>query len=363
MAVPESLMTGNTPKIFGQGGPKQVQQPNTNIMLPAEKAMLRERRRVESLITGYRRNPSRYDEPYVMQLEQLAAQYDIPFERASAGVARNTGAAIGGFVDSFLWDLMPDSWYSSDATANARMAGKGVGLASAALLTGGTSLLGKGMTKLATTGIGKFTTAGAALGLKKYMAPAVAGYAKDPGFMGNVARTYAQSGQGKNVASMAVDDAVASATALAKGGDKGAALSAIEGTAALTDDATKVALAEKSGAVAKGVESQVYAASKGIGAAAEGTANLGKVETVLTNILNLDKGVGVKTRAAINNVLKDKNKMKQLEQIVADPNNSVDDVIDAIKAILPKSVRGKLVNKSDIVQQLATLYGFSGVGG
>ena len=40
-----------------------------------------------------------------------------------------------------------------------------------------------------------------------------------------------------------------------------------------------------------------------------------------------------------------------------------DDVIDAIKGILPKAVRGKLVKKSDIVQQLATLYGFGSTGG
>ena len=363
MALPDSMISGNTPKVFGQGmDGSQAQRPNTNVMLPEEKAVIRERRRIEALIKGYRNNPSAHDDSYVMQLEQYAAQYDIPFERASAGVMRNAGAATAGFLDSFLFDLVPDSWYSSDATSTARAWGKGIGLGTAAIFTGGTSLLGKGLTKVASTGLGKFTTAGAALAAKKMAAPTIAGYAGQGGMVGNLARGFTQSGQGQNIAKLATDDAILAATNLAKEGNKAAALEVVEGTGALTDDAAKLAMAESTGAVSKGVEAQVYAATKGLGVAAPTAQASGKVETVLNTIINT-KGAGAKTKSAVEAVLKDKNKMKQLEDIIADPNNSIDDVIDAIKGILPKAVRGKLVKKSDIVQQLATLYGFGSTGG
>jgi hypothetical protein len=343
---------------LARGG--QPSKPNTNVMLPEEKMMLRERRRIEAMIGGYSRNPGGYDSAYVSQLEQLAAQYDIPFNRVQGPAINQAGAAIGGFVDSFLWDLVPDDWYSSDATASARKWGKGVGLATAALATGGTSLLGRTATKIAQSGVGKFTTLGASLAAKKALAPTVAGYAKQGGMVGNVARGYMETGQGKNVAGMVIDDTFTAVNRLVKGGDKKAALEAIEATGDLTNDVAKISMAEATGAVAPGIESQVYAAAKGYGSAAKQAK--GGIERVLSDILGA-KGAGKKTQSAINTVLKDKNKLSQLEAILKDPNVNIDDAVDAIKAILPKSVRGKLVKKSDIVQTLATFWGFAGVGG
>ena len=359
-----SAYSGNTPKqLMGRGqGP---QGPDLNVMTPEEKMLRRERRRVESLITGYQNRPGRFDNNYVMQLEQLAAQYQIPFERASAGFLPNAGAAVGGFIDSFLFDLVPDSWYSSDATATARRAGKGVGLASAALLTGGTSLLGKGMTKLATTGLGKFTTAGVALSAKKKLAPTIAGMANKPGAMGGVARSYMATGQGKNVAGMAVDDIAAQAQTLAKTGKEGrkGAIETIESAGDLLSDKAKVKMAQNTGAVKGKLESDIYAATKGIGKGASSKAGATKTEVLLNNILGKEKGVGKATKAKINEVLQDKNKLKAIEDILNDPNTDLDTAVDAIKNILPKSVQTKLVSKSEMVRLLTEFYGFSTIGG
>ena len=366
-----ALAPGNTNTPMMQGTPRNFtgldpMAPNTQVMLPEEKAALKERRRIEAMIKGYYRSPGSKDDAYINQLEQYAAMYGIPFERKSAGVIRNAGAAVGGFLDSFVWDLVPDDWYSSQATAAARKVGKGAGLASAAILSGGTSLLGKGMTSVATSGLGRFTTAGAALGAKKMLAPSVAGYAKSPGMVGDIARTYMQSGQGKNVAAMAVDDIAASAKTLAAQGEKGAALEAIEGGGALLDDAAKIKMAEDTGAVAKGLESQIYQATKGIGAGAEGAkAGSGRVETIIKSLLDKPKGQGVgpKTKKSLEAFLGDKNKVDQLEKLLNDPNIDIDTAVKEIRKILPKSTASKAVKKSEIIQLLGEFYGFSQVGG
>lgn len=360
MAVPQSILGGNTPKqMVGLGqGPKQ---PNLNIMTPEEKMLRKERRRVESLIAGYNNNPSRYDNAYVLQLEQMANQYQIPFQRADAGVIRNAGAAVGGFIDSFLWDLVPDSWYSSDATATARKMGKGAGLASAALLTGGTSLLGRGMTKLATTGIGKYTTAGAALGAKKMLAPAIAGTAKQGGMLGGLAEGYLATGQGRNVATMAVDDIATKATRMANKGNKKQALEQIDKAGDLLSPKEKLKMAQNTGSVGSKLESDVY--SSIIGAGGSSVKGGTKTEVLLNSILGKEKGVGPKTKTAIDNILKDKNKVRDLEKILNDPNTDIDMAVNVIKDMLPKSVRSKVVSKSDMIKLLSEFYGFSSIGG
>tara|TARA_R110002020_G_scaffold87726_7_gene215983 strand:- start:830 stop:1915 length:1086 start_codon:yes stop_codon:yes gene_type:complete len=354
--------SGNTPKQIGGYG--QGQAPDLNVMTPEEKMLRKERRRVESLIVGYSNNPTKYDDAYVLQLEQMASQYQIPFQRANAGFVPNAAAAAGGFVDSFLFDLVPDNWYSSDATASARRVGKGAGLASAALLTGGTSLLGKGMTKFATSGIGRFTTAGAALSAKKTLMPAVAGMATKPGAVGGVARSYMGSGQGKNVAEMAVDDIAASAAKLAKGGKGGrkSAIETIENSGDLLSGEAKVKMAQNTGAVKGKLESDIYSAAQGIGKAAASSGG-SKTEVLLSNILSKGKGVGPKTKQSIDAVLKDKNKLKAIEDVLNDPNTDLDAAVEAIKGILPKTVQKKLVSKSEMVKLLTEFYGFSSVGG
>jgi hypothetical protein len=356
---------GNARQIAGMPYTNQAMKPDLNVLTPEERHMMSERRRVESMITAYNNKPSRYDDAYVMQLEQYAAQYGIPFQRASAGVIRNAGAAVGGFIDSFMWDLLPDSWYSSDATATARKAGKGVGLAGAALLTGGTSLLGKGMTKFAQSGVGQFTTAGAALGAKKMLAPTIAGVAQQGGMAGNLARGAMSSGQGQNIATMAVDDIAANAAKLAKSGNKKGAMEAIERGGALIDDAAKVKMAENTGAVTSVLERDIYAAAKGLGKGATSAVQKAqnKTEILLESILKKEKGVGPKSKKAINTVLKDKNKVDQLEKILNDPSTSIDDAVVAIKNILPKSQQTKLVKKSELVKLLTNFYGYSTVGG
>tara|TARA_R100000808_G_scaffold14629_1_gene34398 strand:- start:5167 stop:6240 length:1074 start_codon:yes stop_codon:yes gene_type:complete len=357
-------MLGSTPRQLAGHSPGP-QRPDTNILTPEERHLMKERRRVEAMITTYNANPSRYDDAYAMQIEQYAAQYGIPFQRAGAGVIRNAGAAAGGFIDSFLWDLLPDSWYSSDATSTARKFGKGAGLASAALLTGGTSLLGKSMTKFAQSGVGQFTTAGAALGAKKMLAPTIAGAAKQGGMVGNLAETVMASGQGQNISKMAVKDITKTAKGLVKKGDKSGALAAIDKAGELTTAAQKVDTATKIGAVGKGLESAVYRASKGIGkgaATAAATGTQTKAEVLINSLIG-KKGVGAKSEKGLKSLLADKNKVAQIDAILNDPNTDINLAISTIKGLLPKSVGSKAVNKSDIVKLLSEFYGFSSIGG
>ena len=81
-----ALAPGNTNTPMMQGTPRNFtgldpMAPNTQVMLPEEKAALKERRRIEAMIKGYYRSPGSKDDAYINQLEQYAAMYGIPFER------------------------------------------------------------------------------------------------------------------------------------------------------------------------------------------------------------------------------------------------------------------------------------------
>lgn len=99
--------------------------PKNNVT-PEERMLKNERKRVEDYIRAYERNPKSFNQGMISQLEQLAMQYQIPFKRVipTAGIGRQIGAGAMGVVDSALFDLVPDAWYSSEATRQAANIGK-----------------------------------------------------------------------------------------------------------------------------------------------------------------------------------------------------------------------------------------------
>ena len=96
---------------------------------PEERQLKNERKRIESMIRSYQRNPKNYNAQMEASLERMATQYGIPFKREvpEANIAQKGGAFIGGVVDSVLLDFIPDDWYSSESTNSAKNWGKGVG--------------------------------------------------------------------------------------------------------------------------------------------------------------------------------------------------------------------------------------------
>ena len=135
---------------------------------PQAKALKTERKRVRAYIRQYERNPEGFSSAMLGQLEQLAVQYQIPFKRKTptAGFGYQAGAFTGGILDSIAFDLIPDKWYSSEATRQAANYGKIGGAAAqivggvlAAPFTGGASLgvTAKGLAGTAT--LGKAATA------------------------------------------------------------------------------------------------------------------------------------------------------------------------------------------------------------
>ncbi|QDP45727.1 MAG: hypothetical protein Unbinned5179contig1000_14 [Prokaryotic dsDNA virus sp.] len=151
---------------------------------PQAKALKNERKRVTAYIRQYERNPDSFSSSMLSQLEQLAMQYQIPFKRKVPDAAwyKHVGAFQGGVLDSVAFDLIPDDWYSSEATRKAANYGKIGGAGAqiiggilAAPVTGGSSLLatGKGLTAAGTAlrggvaaaqGMGKIGAAARGLG-------------------------------------------------------------------------------------------------------------------------------------------------------------------------------------------------------
>ena len=120
-----------------------------NMISPEQRQLMNERKRIKSYISSYERNPQNWSKSMLDQLEMLTAQYQIPFQRTipTASALRNAGAALGGVVDSAAFGLIPDKWYSSEATRQAANVGKIGGAAAqiaaatlAAPFTGGASI-------------------------------------------------------------------------------------------------------------------------------------------------------------------------------------------------------------------------------
>ncbi|MBP02234.1 MAG: hypothetical protein CMM25_05455 [Rhodospirillaceae bacterium] len=126
---------------------------------PEVRQVKSERKRIESYIRSYERNPKNWTNNMIGQLEMLSTQYQVPFRRVvpEATAMENLGAGLGGVADSLTFGLMPDDWYSSEATRKAANVGKIGGTAAqivggilAAPLTGGASMgaVAKGLTSL-----------------------------------------------------------------------------------------------------------------------------------------------------------------------------------------------------------------------
>jgi|9_EtaG_2_1085328.scaffolds.fasta_scaffold11727_2 hypothetical protein len=147
---------------------------------PEERMLKNERKRVQSYINDYERNPKKWNKGMTETLERLALQYQIPFKRAvpTAGVGAHIAAGLGGLVDSVAFDLIPDSWYSDESTRTTANASKIVGYVgqvaaavAATALTGGVAAptigaaaanVGKGIQ--AASGIGKIAAGAKGLG-------------------------------------------------------------------------------------------------------------------------------------------------------------------------------------------------------
>ena len=80
---------------------------------PEERQLNNERKRIQSMVRDYQRNPKGYNAQMLASLERMATQYGIPFARAAdqGNALEKTGAFVGGIVDSVLLDFIPDKWY------------------------------------------------------------------------------------------------------------------------------------------------------------------------------------------------------------------------------------------------------------
>ena len=125
---------------------------------PEIKQMKSERNRVQSYIRAYARNPKNWSNNMIMQLEQMAAQYQVPFKRQipEASAAWKAAGYLGGAADSVAFGFLPDSWYSDESNRKQANIGKigGAGLQVAAGVlaspfTGGASLAASGKGALA----------------------------------------------------------------------------------------------------------------------------------------------------------------------------------------------------------------------
>lgn len=130
---------------------QQIYKENSQaVQLSTEERMLNnERKRVESYIRDYHRDPKSWNSNMIMTLERLAIQYGIPFAKPapSAGPIRNITATAAGALDSALaLGFVPDDWYSSEATKKAANVGRAAGAvlplavaAAGTYLSGGTA--------------------------------------------------------------------------------------------------------------------------------------------------------------------------------------------------------------------------------
>ena len=120
-----------------------------SMISPEQRQLMNERKRIKSYISSYERNPQNWSKSMLDQLEVLTAQYQIPFKRQvpDASAIRNMAAGAFGALDSAAFGLIPDKWYSSEATRQAANVGKIGGAAAqigaailAAPFTGGASI-------------------------------------------------------------------------------------------------------------------------------------------------------------------------------------------------------------------------------
>ena len=91
-----------------------------------ERQLKNERKRVLAYIRQYERAPNNFNNSMINQIERMAMQYQIPFQRQekTASMGANALAFGGGLVDSVAFDLMPDKWYSDESTRVAKNTGK-----------------------------------------------------------------------------------------------------------------------------------------------------------------------------------------------------------------------------------------------
>ena len=138
---------------------------------PEERQLKNERKRVLAYIRQYERNPNAFNNTMIAQIERMALQYQIPFQRQekTASFWENAGAFGGGLADSVAFDLIPDKWYSSEATRKAKNAGK-IGGAAAQILAavGATVLTGGAAAPTIGVAAGNLGKAGVALGPVSY---------------------------------------------------------------------------------------------------------------------------------------------------------------------------------------------------
>ena len=140
----------------------QMQAPIT----AEERQLKNERKRVLAYIRQYERNPNNFNNTMISQIERMAMQYQIPFQRQekTASFGANALAFGGGLADSIVFDLMPDKWYSDESTRVAKNTGKIGGAAAqiaAALIA--TGLTGGAAAPTVGAALGNVGKAGAAL--------------------------------------------------------------------------------------------------------------------------------------------------------------------------------------------------------
>lgn len=90
------------------------------------KQLKAERKRIQSYIRAYGRNPKNWSNNMIMQLEQMAAQYQVPFKRVipEASLAEQALALGGGVADSVAMGFLPDKLYTDESTRTAANVGK-----------------------------------------------------------------------------------------------------------------------------------------------------------------------------------------------------------------------------------------------
>tara|TARA_R110000824_G_scaffold17639_2_gene71151 strand:- start:790 stop:2001 length:1212 start_codon:yes stop_codon:yes gene_type:complete len=112
---------------------------------PQEKQLRAERLRIKGYIRTYSRNPKNWSNNMIMQLEQMATQYQIPFKRQipEASTAWKAAGVAGGIADSVALGFMPDEWYSDESNRQQANIGKiGGAAAQIAAAIGATALSG-----------------------------------------------------------------------------------------------------------------------------------------------------------------------------------------------------------------------------
>ena len=140
----------------------QMQAPIT----AEERQLKNERKRVLAYIRQYERAPNNFNNTMISQIERMAMQYQIPFQRQekTASFGANALAFGGGLADSIVFDLMPDKWYSDESTRVAKNTGK-IGGAAAQIAAAVAATIASGGAAAPTIGaaLGNVGKAGAAL--------------------------------------------------------------------------------------------------------------------------------------------------------------------------------------------------------